>query len=195
MSLETLNVIMVNLLNEATHIWESSGRVLPTLWSIGEGRANFGQPIEDDSETFVPAQIMIHALMARSLDAKYVGRIDEAFTQERDTDDEPEEGELRARIETDPTVRTAICVEGLDIETKQTIMHAATLEMSDDGQPGWYVTVYEDNDSPISMSLHQAYDMSQQMVHSMTANQVSDFSHNLRWVVVDSDADWTKEWD
>jgi hypothetical protein len=138
--------IIEQMTDIAKQIYEEQGFVVPTIFALTEETVIYAQPVDLLGATIADeARISIHALIAVSLDATYIGRIDEMFAAER-TETEPPilKGEMADLAEFDPTIRTAVCVEAIDLRDNQRYLSVAQYGMDDQGQINWKSQVYEE---------------------------------------------------
>lgn len=130
----------------AEGIYIEQGFIVPTIFALKEDAVMYAQPIDMLGATIPDdARISIHALMAISIDATFVGRIDEMYAAERSVDEPPIlRGEMAENADTDPTIRTAVCVEAIDLRDNQRYMSVSRYGIDDFGGHQWTRNVYEE---------------------------------------------------
>jgi hypothetical protein len=130
----------------AKQIYLEQGYVVPTIFALTEDHVIYAQPSDLLGATISDeARISIHALIAVSMDALYVGRIDEMYAAERAQDEPPIlRGEMAELAEYVPTIRTAIGVEAIDLRDDQRYLSVAQYGIDDYGHIEWRSHVYEE---------------------------------------------------
>lgn len=130
----------------AQDIYIEQGFVVPTIFALREDAVMYAQPVDLLGATISDdARVSLHAMMAISIDATYVGRIDEMYAAERSVDEPPIlRGEMAEMADSDPTIRTAVCVEAIDLRDNQRYLSVAQYGMNDYGEIEWRTSVYEE---------------------------------------------------
>lgn len=172
----------------AQQIYTEQGFVVPTIFALREDAVMYAQPIDLLGATISEeARQSIHALMAISMDATYIGRIDEMYAAERSVDDPPIlRGEMAENADSDPTIRTAVCVEAIDLRDNQRYLSVAQHGINDFGEVEWRTHVYEeesrtDEDASrlsLTRSMAQTDDLRK---NKLSADQVKDLLHKLHY--------------
>ena len=177
------------MMDRALSIFKDHGFVITTSWASGPERIVFGQPIDEDGLTITTeTRIGLHALMAITVSATLIGRVDETYTQERDASDPPvEKGELNLLADFDPSIQTAICVEAFDIDTATSYLKIARLTLDDDGRDRWDMDTYQNvtgqlvHENMVS-ALLAAYSKEQ-----VTMDELEEIATEYHWEVADAD--------
>lgn len=130
----------------AQGIYTEQGFVVPTIFALREESVMYAQPVDLLGATIGDdARVSIHALMAIAVDATYIGRIDEMYAAERSVTEPPIfRGEMAENADTDPTIRTAVCVEAIDLRDSQRYLSVAQYGIDDFGEVQWRSHVYEE---------------------------------------------------
>ena len=138
--------IIEQMTDIAQEIYAEQGFVVPTIFSLREDAVMYAQPGDLLGATISEeARQSIHALMAISMDATYIGRIDEMYAAERSVDEPPIlRGEMAETADVDPTIRTAVCVEAIDLRDNQRYLCVAQHGINDFGKVEWRRHVYEE---------------------------------------------------
>ena len=172
----------------AQEIYAEQGFVVPTIFALREDAVMYAQPVDLLGATISEeARQSIHAMMAISMDATYVGRIDEMYAAERSVDDPPIlRGEMAENADSDPTIRTAVCVEAIDLRDNQRYMCVAQHGINDFGQVEWRTHVYEEEsrtDQDASrLSLTRAMAQSRELrENKLTHDEIKRLLQNLHY--------------
>jgi hypothetical protein len=141
-----VDLLLTGLLDNAIEIWRRDGMVATCSWAVGEGRSAFAQPFSEEGWTIPPeVRAGLHAMVAASVKAILIGRIDESWMREMPKDSTPlVHGDLADMADFDPEVKTAICVQCHDLRTAQSYLYMASLQLRDDGSEHW-LRSYHDN--------------------------------------------------
>lgn len=180
MSAKALDTILSVLVRQAVSVWETEGVVTGVCWLAGDGRAVFSVPGTAEAYTDDDEVVLVQATLANHYDSQYMGSIDEVFAKECNvTDDAP--GDLATLAETDPTVSTALCVEGLCRKTGETIMHMAILKLTDEGEPTWDVVVLNAREHRGAQRALRAHDLASQIGGPLEPDELREFLDAQGW--------------
>lgn len=186
-----LDILCKHMLDQAMNMWSLEGRVITTTWAVGKKKAVFAQPFDARGEGLpLPARLAMHTIAARAVDALYVGQIDEAYTQTRNADDpEPCVGELADCADTDPTIKTSLCVEGYHARTRDHRLYASRLDLTDDGEPQWEVTVYKHGEGVLGDMFARVAQYANDLDHKPSMGELVTRLLELHWTCVEIDTD------
>lgn len=172
----------------AQEIYAEQGFVVPTIFTLREDAVMYAQPVDLLGATISEeARQSIHAMMAISMDAMYIGRIDEMYAAERSVDEPPIlKGEMAENADSDPTIRTAVCVEAIDLRDNQRYLSVAQHGINDFGKIEWRSHVYEEEsriDQDASrLSLTRAMAQSPELrENKLTHDEIKRLLQNLHY--------------
>lgn len=132
----------------ACQVFVDQGRVLPTLWAQSDTDFVLAVPTEDATVSGL-VQPMLLGLIAQTVEADFVGIVNEVWVKEFDTYDEVEglhPGDLAALSDTDPRVRTAVICTWAPVATAKVRSEMATFSLTDDGEVEW---LWSESDEPV----------------------------------------------
>jgi hypothetical protein len=157
-------------------------------WAVGDKNSAFAQPIDRDGwDVSYEARAGLHALVAACVDARVIGRIDETWTRVMSTDETPlVHGELQEMADTDPDVKTALCVQAYDLLSGNSYLHMAHLELDEDGSDRWVRTHADEPEGRIVGGSHltaRAIPILTDGV-DLTPDVVEQFLNALHWTMV-----------
>ena len=137
---ERLDQIMLSLLGAAQVTYEKEKACNTCAWAIGEDRRAFAQPGDSEGQNQSEEnKAAIHALIAASVEARWIGRIDEVWVGEMDAlSDSPRRGELEEKAKYDPSIRTALTIQAYDIVTDESYVYVSLLGLDEDGRETWH---------------------------------------------------------
>jgi len=175
------------ILNESTTMWQTDGAVMPTVFAIGRDTTVFAQPFDPKGyELPAPARVAFHSMTARAVDAQIVGQIAEVFAQTRGADEEaPCEGELADCADVDPSIKTAICVEAYDMKRDLSRLYIARLDLSEQGEPQWYVTIHHEPSDDVGMILRRVAGYKREMKDRPSMGTLVHEAFLMRWVCIE----------
>lgn len=170
-------------------MWERDGAVMTTSFAIGHSRSAFAQPkneqglnIENDHRT------QLLALLASTVGAVVVGRIDESYIAKVKADTPPlTKGDLEKMADSDPNIHTAIVVQATDVATREPLVAVAVLTVDEDGLPSWDYELYSDAEGQFVQDANDAIAISDLIVIPVTDAQLKEQLDELGWVIADSD--------
>jgi len=183
-----LDILMTGLLDNAIAVWKREKMVTTISWAVGDKASAFAQPIDQEGWN-VPYETRagLHALVAACVDARVIGRIDESWTRMRDADETPLlHGELQEMADTDPDVKTALCVQAYDLLTGNSYLHMAHLDLCEDGSDRWVRTYADEPEGRIiggSQLTARAIPIITDGV-DLTPDVVEQFLNALHWTMV-----------
>lgn len=179
-----LDFLIEEILEEATIAYQRDGRVYQTMWAIGKKGGCFAQPtdriglgLSDD------AKLTLHAVLAAVVDARFLGFITEAAHTEVDEDEIPDAGEILSRESLDPSIRTAICVDALDIVDDTAARIAALHHLNDYGATYWESIHPVAASVDLEENLRAIGRLSAASSLEMTTDQVKTLFENLHWTI------------
>ena len=152
-------------LRQAEVIYFRLGQVLPCMWAVGLRRSVYAVP--NTAEAMDQRQQLLigaHALLARQVDAHWIGSTHEVWSQEREVGSEvPARGDLARMSATDPTVRTSIVVHCLDVKTSEVAFGMSRLGLDRHGKPVWDSDLHDDVESPVMDGLNLSAKLCREM--------------------------------
>lgn len=179
-----LDFLIEEILEEATIAYQRDGHVYQTMWAIGKRGGCFAQPIDRIGLGFSDdAKLTLHAVLAAIVDARFVGFITEAVHSEVDEDEIPDAGDVLAREGLDPMVRTAICVDALDVVDDLAGRLAALRHLDDLGATYWESIRPSAVSTDLEETLRSIGTLSTASSLSMTPEQVKMLFDQLHWTV------------
>lgn len=148
---QELDQLMTGLLDNAIAIWKRDKMVSTISWAMGDKASAFAQPVDREGwDVPYETRAGLHALVAACVDARIIGRIDETWTRIMSTDETPlVRGELQEMADTDPDVKTALCVQAYDLLSGNSYLHMAHLELDDNGSDRWVRTKVDEAEGRI----------------------------------------------
>lgn len=112
------------------------GGIYASMFAMSDGVMLAAELRKEDTSPIPAAGVL--AAMALHAEADTIAIVAEAWLRHHDPgDDIPVPGELAARAETDPDVKTAIIVHGMDVASGDRLTAVATAFLDDEGQPDW----------------------------------------------------------
>lgn len=183
-----LDLLMTGLLDNAIDIWRRDKMVATCSWAVGERASAFAQPFDRDGwDVSFETRAGLHALVAACVGARVIGRIDETWTKMMATTETPlVHGQLEELADTDPEVKTALCVQAYDLLTGRSYLHMAHLELYDDGADHWVRTYADEPDGRIvggSQLTARAIPILSDG-NDLTPDVVESFLNALHWTMV-----------
>lgn len=134
----TLQVAAVAVMERAQATLEKLGQVYPCMWAIGPEEALFAVPASAEGlQLNVLQKLGLHAVIAHSVNADFVGRTNEVWTRMGDPDEVLLQGALAAEVDTNPDVQTALMVQAMTVETNRHLQLMSRLALSDEGAVLW----------------------------------------------------------
>lgn len=183
-----LDILMTGLLDNAISIWQRDKMVATCSWALGAKASAFAQPFDHEGWTIsLETRAGLHALVAACVDAQVIGRIDETWTKMMSPDETPlVHGELQDMADTDPDVKTALCVQAYDLLSGRSYLHMAHLDLFEDGSDHWVRTYADEPEGRIvggSELTARAIPILTQDV-DLTPDVVEQFLNALHWTMV-----------
>lgn len=185
----SIHEICEDLIEDSVYLWEQEGALLPTIFALGYSRSLFAQPMNQKGFTIDNAtKVRLHALMAANVGSVYIGRIDETFYAERLVTEAPlNPKELEQLAKHDPTIRTAIMVQAMDMKAEKAVIHLAVASVNDDGETNWELIDYE---QPVGLSVDEGRAVvafTQLLTQPITDAELVDELYEHGWSLADSD--------
>lgn len=170
-------------------MWERDGAVMTTSFAIGHARSVFAQPKNEVGLNITNHErVELLAMLASTVGAVVVGRIDESYIATVQADAPPlKKGDLQRMSETDPNIHTAIVVQATDTTTGDELVAVAVLTVDDSGLPQWDYSVYDNAEGQFLEDANDAIAISDEIVIPTTDAQLREQLHELGWVIADSD--------
>jgi hypothetical protein len=185
----SIEEICLGLLEEAVNMYERDGALMTTSFAVGHARSAFTQPMtehgcEIDDET----RIRLQAMLASSVGAVYIGRIDESFIGIFPAESAPlSKGQLEQLAKTDASIRTAIVVQAVDTRNQDSLVYIATLGVDDNGEAEWEQGQFQDIGGPLVDDARKAIEIASHFIIPLTDIQLREELFALGWQMVDSD--------
>lgn len=186
---KTIHDVCEGLLEEACIMWERDEGVMTTSFAIGHSRSLFAQPISEEGLEIEPdARVQMHALLASSAGAIFLGRIDESYIAERPASAPPlSKGDLERMAGGDPSIRTAVVVQATDTRSGESLVVVAVPVIAEDGSLIWEHNSFEDADGQVISDAMRAVAMADLIVIPATDAQLREQMREIGWTVADSD--------
>lgn len=179
---------MTGLLDNAIAIWRRDKMVATCSWAVGDKASAFAQPFDREGwDVSYETRAGLHALVAGCVNARVIGRIDETWTKMMSTDETPlVHGELQDMADTDPDVKTALCVQAYDLLSGKSYLHMAHLDLYDDGTDRWVRTYADEPEGRIVGGNQLAARAIPILTDGadLTPDDVEQFLNALHWTMV-----------
>lgn len=133
----TLEMVANLHCSTAIATFESDGSLIPKMWAHGDEAVVVAQPLTLDGEPSDEERIEMLWLMALTVGARWIGRVDEAWVRDQDDNVQIDPDDLPDLADVDPRVRTALMVQAAEIDSGDIAVSVAVLGIGDDGRAEW----------------------------------------------------------
>lgn len=187
--LGSLHEVCEGLLEEAVYMHGRDGAVMTTSFALGHSRSAFAQPTTEEGCTIDnETRVRIHAMLASTVGAVFIGRIDETYLAERPIHEEPLlKNDLERMAAVDPTIKTAVVVQAMDIKTEQSLIAVGVQLIEDTGDTRWELNMYDTIEGQIIEDCYKTIALAQIITIPLTDAELRDELNELGWTVADSD--------
>jgi len=187
--LGSLGEVCEGLLEEAVHMYERDGAVMTTAFALGHSRSAFAQPATEEGCTINDeTRVRIHALLASTVGAVFIGRIDETYLAERPADEEQLlKHDLERMALTDPSIKTAIVVQAMHTKSEESLIAVASELIDDDGNTEWEFNLYDSIEGQIIDDCYKTISLAALITNPLTDSELRYELKEMGWAIADSD--------
>jgi hypothetical protein len=187
--LGSLSEVCEGLLEEAINMYERDGAVMTTTFALGHSRSAFAQPATEEGCTINDeTRVRIHALLASTVGAVFIGRIDETYLAERPADEEQLlKHDLERMALTDPSIKTAIVVQAMHTKSEESLIAVASELIDDDGNTEWEFNLYDSIEGQIIDDCYKTISLAALITNPLTDSELRYELKEMGWAIADSD--------
>lgn len=143
----------VDWLERACFVYETQGRLLPSLWAQNGPRKAVALPLGEDPNDTPLLKSVLLGILAQTVEAIEVGTVAEVWVREFDSEADVAHirpGDLAAMAEVDPSIRTALICTWGDAIIGEVCSEMAKVVITDDGEIEWDITHSSEPFGPIA---------------------------------------------